>query len=184
MLIVIVIIGILAAALIPQLTGIQGRARDTGRKADMNNIAGALQNYQLDYNNYPPANSGDNSGGTGAWYPLSAHSGTLAPTYIGILPEESGKGNMPYVYGTVQSNNGFVLGTVSEGGKTNANWDGGTGSVTPTGIQGYPTSISGHMSKSSITDMANAIAACASQDADATCRGNAKDGTARYLIAN
>ena len=58
MLIVIVIIGILAAALIPQLTGIQGRARDTGRKADMNNIAGALQNYQLDYNNYPPASEG------------------------------------------------------------------------------------------------------------------------------
>lgn len=58
MLIVIVIIGILAAALIPQLTGIQGRARDTGRKADMNNVAGALQSYQLDMNQYP-ARSGD-----------------------------------------------------------------------------------------------------------------------------
>ena len=35
MLIVIVIIGILAAALIPRLTGIQGRARDTKRIYDI-----------------------------------------------------------------------------------------------------------------------------------------------------
>ena len=56
MLIVIVIIGILAAALIPRLTGIQARARDTGRKADMNQIASALQTYQLDYTTFPAAN--------------------------------------------------------------------------------------------------------------------------------
>ena len=85
---------------------------------------------------------------------------------------------MPYVYATVASNNGFVLGSVSEGGKTNANWSGAND------ISAYPASISGHMQKSSITDMANAIAACASQGADADCRGEAKDGSARYVIAN
>ena len=60
MLIVIVIIGILAAALIPRLTGIQGRARDTARKADLNQISTSLSTYNLDNNNYPVA-SGWNS---------------------------------------------------------------------------------------------------------------------------
>lgn len=48
MLIVIVIIGILAAALIPRLQSVQGRARDTKRKADMNQIYNGLSIYQLD----------------------------------------------------------------------------------------------------------------------------------------
>ena len=55
MLIVIVIIGVLAAALIPRLTGIQARARDTARTADMRNTAGALEVYHLDHGSYPIA---------------------------------------------------------------------------------------------------------------------------------
>lgn len=38
MLIVIVIIGILAAALVPRLQSVQSRARDTKRKADLHAI--------------------------------------------------------------------------------------------------------------------------------------------------
>jgi prepilin-type N-terminal cleavage/methylation domain-containing protein len=53
MLIVIVIIGILAAALIPRLTGIQARARDVARKADLQQISTALSTYNLDKGNYP-----------------------------------------------------------------------------------------------------------------------------------
>ncbi len=53
MLIVIVIIGILAAALIPRLTGIQGRARDVARKADLQQISTALSTYNLDKGGYP-----------------------------------------------------------------------------------------------------------------------------------
>ena len=56
MLIVIVIIGILAAALIPRLTGIQGRARDVARAGDLQQITQAIAVYQLDFNGaYPPA---------------------------------------------------------------------------------------------------------------------------------
>ena len=55
MLIVIVIIGILAAALIPRLTGIQARARDTARTADLRNTSTALEVYHLDNGSYPPA---------------------------------------------------------------------------------------------------------------------------------
>jgi len=46
MLIVIVIIGILAAALIPRLTSARGRANDVARKADLQQIATALISYQ------------------------------------------------------------------------------------------------------------------------------------------
>lgn len=53
MLIVIVIIGILAAALIPRLTGIQARARDTARLTDIRNIQKALDLYYFDYGKYP-----------------------------------------------------------------------------------------------------------------------------------
>jgi len=53
MLIVIVIIGILAAALIPRLTGIQARARDTVRDADLRAVATAIETYKIDNGNYP-----------------------------------------------------------------------------------------------------------------------------------
>jgi len=54
MLIVIVIIGILAAALIPRLTSARARANDTARKADLQQIATALVASQLDNSTLPP----------------------------------------------------------------------------------------------------------------------------------
>ena len=53
MLIVIVIIGILAAALIPRVTGMQARARDTARSADINQLNTAIFLYQADNNSLP-----------------------------------------------------------------------------------------------------------------------------------
>jgi len=58
MLIVVVIIGILAAALIPRLASVQARARDTKRKADLHQIGVALGIYKQDHGGY------DNFGGT------------------------------------------------------------------------------------------------------------------------
>lgn len=56
MLIVIVIIGILATALIPRLIGIQARARDTARDAGMRTIVQALELYAVDnLSKYPSA---------------------------------------------------------------------------------------------------------------------------------
>lgn len=48
MLIVIVIIGILAAALIPRLSNARGRANDTARKATLSQVAAALVSHQID----------------------------------------------------------------------------------------------------------------------------------------
>ena len=55
MLIVIVIIGILAAALVPRLQAIQGRARDSQRKIDLRNLVTAAQIYKVDTNKFPRA---------------------------------------------------------------------------------------------------------------------------------
>ncbi|MEI7477456.1 MAG: prepilin-type N-terminal cleavage/methylation domain-containing protein [bacterium] len=54
MLIVVVIIGILAAALIPRLQSVQARARDTKRKADLHQIGTAMAIYKEDNGNYNP----------------------------------------------------------------------------------------------------------------------------------
>ena len=53
MLIVIVIIGILAAALIPRLLSARGRANDTARKADLQQLGTALISYQVDNSAFP-----------------------------------------------------------------------------------------------------------------------------------
>lgn len=53
MLIVIVIIGILAAALIPRLASARGRANDTARKASLQQVATALITSQMDKGTLP-----------------------------------------------------------------------------------------------------------------------------------
>jgi general secretion pathway protein G len=68
MLIVIVIIGILAAALIPRLSSARGRANDTARKADLQQVASALVAYQIDHGAFPAAQADPS---------LSAISGSL-----------------------------------------------------------------------------------------------------------
>ena len=58
MLIVVVIIGILAAALVPRLQAVQARARDSKRKVDIRSVYNANEIYRLDYGLYPqPVNS-------------------------------------------------------------------------------------------------------------------------------
>ena len=58
MLIVIVIIGILAAALVPRLQAVQARARDSQRKTDFRTIYNANEIYFLDNNMYAPPGTG------------------------------------------------------------------------------------------------------------------------------
>jgi len=57
LLIVITIIGILAVALIPRVSQGPAKARDVKRKADINNIATALELYNSDYGSYPLSGS-------------------------------------------------------------------------------------------------------------------------------
>lgn len=72
LLIVIVVIGILAAIVIVAYNGVQGRASDTQRVAAINSIRKALELYRTDNGVYPTAiNSGTSSAGNvypgGGW---------------------------------------------------------------------------------------------------------------------
>ncbi len=53
MLIVIVIIGILASALIPRISQVRERAKDTARKAHLQQVAAVLVAHQIDQGSYP-----------------------------------------------------------------------------------------------------------------------------------
>lgn len=55
LMIVIVILGVLMGTILPRVTGAQARARDTGRLADMNSIAQAMELYYDDFGKYPGA---------------------------------------------------------------------------------------------------------------------------------
>ncbi len=69
LLIVIVVIGILAALVLNTFQGVQARARDTERKTDINAIATQLEAYYADYGHYPSGSTtvdtcGENNAGT------------------------------------------------------------------------------------------------------------------------
>lgn len=113
MLIVIVIIGILAAALIPRLTGAQGQARDTARLADLNQIGTALAVYQADNDSLLPATGGS----------VDAVLDMLTNGYIKSLPKDPKgsagtvcwqNGSANYAYYVQSSNDFFGLGTAIE----------------------------------------------------------------------
>jgi len=78
MLIVIVIIGILASALIPRLNNMQARARDAARKADLNQLGTAITAYFTDFGQYP---------GTGA-HDINEFAAKLAPSYLSSIPSD------------------------------------------------------------------------------------------------
>ncbi len=99
LLIVIVIIGILAAITIVAYNGIQQRARDSARTSDIAGIQKALELYRADNDSYPSAGS-DNVG-----YNLSDLSTALVPKYINSIPNDpvTAFTNYQYVRGSASS---------------------------------------------------------------------------------
>lgn len=83
MLIVIVIIGILAAAIIPRLNSARGRANDVARKADLNQVATALITYQLDTGKFPIT-----------WTTLDQISGDLIKGWMTSIPRDPANPNL------------------------------------------------------------------------------------------
>ena len=82
LLIVIVIIGILAAITIVAYNGIQQRARDSARTSDIAGVQKALELYRADNGIYPSVGT-DNVG-----YNLSDLSTALVPKYINSIPND------------------------------------------------------------------------------------------------
>ena len=74
LLIVIVVIGILAAITIVAYNGIQTRARDTQRASDLSSIVKALEIYRTTNGLYPAATS---TAGAGSWEESNETAGTF-----------------------------------------------------------------------------------------------------------
>ena len=85
MLIVIVIIGILIAALLPRMQAAQGRARDVSRKTALSQIQSAIVVYQWDYWKWPGDGSWDKKG-INTWIWISAISGELQRAWMTSIP--------------------------------------------------------------------------------------------------
>lgn len=95
LLIVIVVIGILAAITIAAYNGAQQRGRDAQRKSDVATIAKALELYYADNGSYPSTictlgvgckiNSGWNTTADTSWSNFEAQ---LVPRYISKLPQD------------------------------------------------------------------------------------------------
>lgn len=94
LLIVIVVIGILAAITIVAYNGIQNRGKDAQTDSAVNQIKKALEIYMADESIYPPAcSAGDNAGCNTSF--LGTY---LTPKYLSAMPATSV--SLSYVRGT------------------------------------------------------------------------------------
>lgn len=125
MLIVIVIIGILAAALIPRLSSARGRANDVARKADLAQVAAAIVAYQIDHGKLPDCPWSVD------YCALSSISTGLIQAWMSSIPTDPDKNRIitpgidgltpaawQYIYTTIYKssipNNGFVIMAATE----------------------------------------------------------------------
>jgi general secretion pathway protein G len=112
LLIVIVIIGILALLIIPNITSAPKKARDTKRKTDITTVRKALEEYFVNNNVYP-GTAGDaatvlagNAAGTATTGPLTT--GT-APIMKAVPVDPKNVAPNTYVYTPANSNSTYTL---------------------------------------------------------------------------
>lgn len=110
LLIVIVIIGILALLIIPNITSAPKKARDTKRKTDITTIRKGLEEYFVDNNVYP------DSSGAG----LSALTVGSAPIMKTIPTDPKNTGSYVYTYVSANSNTTYTLSACLENDQDNS----------------------------------------------------------------
>ena len=86
LLVVIVIIGILALLIIPNLTSAPKKARDVQRKTDLRAVQKSLEEYYVSNNAYPVTTT------------FTALSTSLVPSIMRALPVDPSTGNPVYYY--------------------------------------------------------------------------------------
>jgi type II secretion system protein G len=91
LLIVIVVIGILAAIVVVAYTGIQGRARDTQRVVDLKTITKALEVYKINNGVYPTPVSTPNAS---SWE-VSTNGSNVATNFLSALVSTNGVSKIP-----------------------------------------------------------------------------------------
>ncbi|MDP2670785.1 MAG: prepilin-type N-terminal cleavage/methylation domain-containing protein [bacterium] len=103
-LIVIIIIGILIAALLPRLTGTQGKARDAARGAAVNTLATAASAYFADLGTVPAAGC------------VTQDHGFVASGYLATVPYDPVKSNAVQVNSACTNGEYYRRATGTTGG--------------------------------------------------------------------
>lgn len=85
LMIVIAIIGVLAATLLPRLQGAQERSRDTGRITSLKNIAAVMQTYFTDEGAYPSSPFDTNDANWNGNWCLSTDDWTVHPDLANLF---------------------------------------------------------------------------------------------------
>ncbi|HMY80830.1 MAG TPA: prepilin-type N-terminal cleavage/methylation domain-containing protein [Candidatus Absconditabacterales bacterium] len=118
-LIVIAIIGILTVALLPRIQGAQASARNTARKADLNQVATALAAYNGDFGKYPETLT-ELEGGNGYLKSVPKD-----PANKSVCGDTNGAGGYYYA----RKGDGYVLAAYMEKqpGNPNVNYEGDCG---------------------------------------------------------
>lgn len=113
MLIVIVIIGILIAALLPRMQAAQWRARDVARKTALSQIQSAIVTSQGDRWERP--------GGSGAenWMDVSEIAPELQAAWLGTVPVDPLKQTVTWVWSTTGEQSQYRYITVARNGVPN-----------------------------------------------------------------
>lgn len=137
LLIVITIIGILAVALLPKITAGPGKARDTQRKTDLDQIATALALYADDSGGTYPA-AGTNSCVSDIKSTISAYL-----TSVPADPKDSKSGACTTGYTYLPTSNGFILSAGLETSTTFGDNIYDAASVTTTNITSAATTATG-----------------------------------------
>lgn len=137
LLIVVVVIGLLAAITIVAYNGIQQRGRDAERSAEMNTIEKALALYFIDNGSYPTCtNTVYVPGSTAGGCNFTVITSSLVPKYINAMPTDpinSGNDKYMYAYGfrktgattySGDTSNNYITGMHLETvtGNVNAGW--------------------------------------------------------------
>ena len=117
LLIVIVIIGILALLIIPNITSAPKKARDTQRKTDLRAVKNGLEEYFVSNNSYPTALT-DLTTGT-------------APIMKTVPNDPKNTGAYVYTYTPANGNTTYVISACLEnGGDNGANTSAASGTCT------------------------------------------------------
>lgn len=136
LMIVIAIIGILAAALFPSLTSYLAKGRDTARASGVKEIITALSTYMVDKSGIPPTPSGSN-----------INCANLSGTLSSYLPKYPTDPIATRTHGacTTAGIYGYGTGTASTNGQNStvvsAQFEGANGGITPNALSAYQGTV-------------------------------------------
>lgn len=128
LLIVIVVIGILAAITIVAYNGVQQRGRDAARSSAVKNIKTALELYKADVGNYPSCvGISDHQACTDINSTTSGLASILIPKYVSSIPNDPSYPTKTIQYARNTDGIGYALNVYYESGRCIAGVNPNTG---------------------------------------------------------